>query len=229
MNISKYNTKKNWIVGGIVLLFLCIGMYFISIRPPKYVKDNISEIKTYQDSISLLKSRIKLNDKFIDSLSKKLVKIDSGNLKIKTKIIYSKQETKIKIDSVSKYTKTDVDSFLISRYKDSTISISQPTGKKIITDLVEGDGAKNDLFLTEEQLKNTENKVDIQSDIINKYKNEKLKYDSILVYNDKKDVIFNNTISLLTKNVKKQKKALFFNKLSSIAIIGTLTYFLITK
>lgn len=229
MNFSKYNTFKNWVIGILIISLIILG-YFYYTKTPSYVDDNNKIIKSYTDSINVLKKSISHQDGVIVTLSEKITSINTLNDVLSSKILTLKTSTIKKVNEVKNYTKNDVDQFLSIRYKDSvTLSSSNETGKHIVTDLIIGDSSISEVVLIKEQLKNTEDKSILQSEIINEYIKEKSAYSEIINNYDRKDAIYTSSINSLTKDLKTEKRKLFLNKIGSVVIIGSLTYLLITK
>lgn len=117
MNIQKYNTSKNWIIGAIILLFL-VGGYFYFSRTPNYIKISKKELKLTKDSILTLKNDLKKSNIIIENYNKQLLIKDSVISIKKTKILYIKERTDEKINNVDMYTVSDLDGFFSDRYKE---------------------------------------------------------------------------------------------------------------
>ena len=104
-----------------------------------------------------------------------------------------------------------------------------PVVKLIVKDLLSGDSAKAQLKITEAQLLETENKVALKDSIINTMKFKEINYQTIIAAEKEKFQIVENYSKSLEKDLRKE---MFKNKFKSImgtAMIGVLTFFLITK
>ena len=94
----------------------------------------------------------------------------------------------------------------------STKCFPIPVVKQITKDLLSGDSAKAQLKLTEEQLKETENKVILKDSIITLLRDKESNYKTIITAQDQKYLILETHVKKLELNLKKEK---FKNKLTS--------------
>lgn len=104
-----------------------------------------------------------------------------------------------------------------------------PVVKLIAKDLLSGDSAKAQLKLTELQLSETEKKVVLKDSIINTMKLKETNYLNLLEAEKEKYTIVENYSKKLEKDLRKEKTKNKFKSILSSAIIGALTFFLITK
>lgn len=100
--------------------------------------------------------------------------------------------------------------------------------KTILNDLVAGDSAKTMLHLAEHEIGLLNNKIDLQDSIILSYKIKEENYDRIISEN-RTFQILENHINTLDKHIKIQKKKNSIRTISSLGLIGTLTYFLLSR
>lgn len=103
------------------------------------------------------------------------------------------------------------------------------TLKLIVKDLLKGDQCLEELRLTNIQLSETEKKVILKDSVIGKMNLIINSKDSIIIFQNQKFDIMKEQAEKLEKALKKQKMKGIFSRISSFAIVGTLTYFLIRK
>jgi len=104
-----------------------------------------------------------------------------------------------------------------------------PTVKKIMKDLLSGDQAKEQLKLTEEQLKQTEQKVVLKDSVINTMKLKEVNYLTIIDSEKQKFGIMENYSKKLEWDLKKERVNSKFKSILGTGVIAILTVFLITK
>ena len=104
-----------------------------------------------------------------------------------------------------------------------------PTMKKIMKDLLSGDQAKEQLKLTEEQLKQTEQKVVLKDSVINTMKLKEVNYLTIIDSEKQKFGIMENYSKKLEWDLKKERVNSKFKSILGTGVIAILTVFLITK
>jgi len=229
MNLKKYNTETN---RTIIATLICLIVIIFSLRNDKDVynlEESKKEIATYKKNIDSLKVKLKDSDYKIDSINNHVAIVDSANWSLKKKISSLLVQTNKKVEKIDNYTKLEVDSFLVNRYQDHTIVISPVTGKKVITDLVTGDSAKEEVLLVKQQLVNTETKVFYKDNIILEYKNKGVTYENVIKNYDYQIKAYEGVNLGLNKELKKQKRKNIFTKIGSGLLIGGLTYLYITK
>lgn len=104
----------------------------------------------------------------------------------------------------------------------------EPVLRMMLKDLISGDSAKSMLVIQEEEIRLMENKISVQDSIINSYRFKEENYEKIInEYNKFK--VLEDYIENLEGDLKQEKKNNRLKTISSIGLIGTLTYFLITK
>jgi len=103
------------------------------------------------------------------------------------------------------------------------------TLKLIVKDLLKGDQCLEELRLTNIQLSETEKKVILKDSVIGKMNLIINSKDSIIIFQNQKFDIMKEQAEKLEMALKKQKMKGIFSRISSFAIVGTLTYFLIRK
>jgi hypothetical protein len=99
----------------------------------------------------------------------------------------------------------------------------------IIKDLLSGDSAKALLTLTEKQLSETENKVSLKDSVISTMQVKEENYKTIINSEREKYSILNGYTKTLETKLKIASVKNKFKSVVSVAIIGALTFFLITK
>ena len=104
-----------------------------------------------------------------------------------------------------------------------------PVVKMIIKDLLSGDSAKALLTLTEKQLSETENKVSLKDSVISTMQVKEENYKTIINSEREKYSILNGYTKTLETKLKIASVKNKFKSVVSVAIIGALTFFLITK
>lgn len=104
----------------------------------------------------------------------------------------------------------------------------EPVLRMMLKDLISGDSAKSMLVIQEEEIRLMEDKISVQDSIINSYRFKEENYEKIInEYNKFK--VLEDYIENLEGDLKQEKKNNRLKTISSIGLIGTLTYFLITK
>lgn len=104
-----------------------------------------------------------------------------------------------------------------------------PIAKQIAKDLLSGDSAKAQLFLTEKQLFETEKKSEMKDSVISLLRIKEDNYISIIDAHNQKFTTLESHTKKLEWDLKKEKvKGKFVTFLSS-GIIATLTYIIITR
>jgi len=104
-----------------------------------------------------------------------------------------------------------------------------PVVKLIVKDLLSGDSAKAQLKVTELQLLETEKKVVLKDSIINTMKIKEINYQTIIAAEKEKFQIVENYSKTLEKDLRKERVKSKFKSIMGTAIVGVLTFFLITK
>ena len=104
-----------------------------------------------------------------------------------------------------------------------------PVVKLIVKDLLSGDSAKAQLKVTELQLLETEKKVVLKDSIINTMKIKEINYQTIIVAEKEKFQIVENYSKTLEKDLRKERAKSKFKSIMGTAMVGVLTFFLITK
>jgi hypothetical protein len=98
-----------------------------------------------------------------------------------------------------------------------------------VKDLLSGDSAKAQLKVTELQLLETEKKVVLKDSIINTMKIKEINYQTIIAAEKEKFQIVENYSKTLEKDLRKERVKSKFKSIMGTAIVGVLTFFLITK
>jgi hypothetical protein len=104
-----------------------------------------------------------------------------------------------------------------------------PVVKLIIKDLISGDMAKVELKLTEQQLRETENKVSLKDSIIGSMRLKELGYTQIIGDQNQKFGVLEDYTKKVEFNLKKEKFKSKFKSILGGAAITALTVFLVTK
>ena len=104
-----------------------------------------------------------------------------------------------------------------------------PVVKFIVKDLLSGDSAKAQLKVTELQLLETEKKVVLKDSIINTMKIKEINYQTIIAAEKEKFQIVENYSKTLEKDLRKERAKSKFKSIMGTAMVGVLTFFLITK
>ena len=115
---------------------------------------------------------------------------------------------------------------LATKSQDTTIKMSLSTARKVAKDLIACDSVKAVFELTKDQLKLTDNKVEIKDSIIESYKAKCSIYDTIVSNEKKKFDEQNKWIKQVSKDNKSLKVRLIYTKISMGAIIVFLGYLL---
>ena len=104
-----------------------------------------------------------------------------------------------------------------------------PVVKLIAKDLISGDLAKQELKLTLKELEETQLKVYLKDSIILKMNEKEVNYNRVISEQTKQYGILQTHSTEVEKSLRAMKSKNIFTKLFSTIIVGTLTYFLITK
>jgi hypothetical protein len=104
-----------------------------------------------------------------------------------------------------------------------------PIVKLIAKDLISGDQAKEELKLTLKELEETQLKVSLKDSIILKMNEKEVNYNRVISEQTKQYAILQTHSTEVEKSLKAMKSRNIFTKVFSTMIIGTLTYFIITK
>jgi len=104
-----------------------------------------------------------------------------------------------------------------------------PVVKLIAKDLLSGDSAKAELKLVEKQVLEIEKKVVLKDSIINTMKLKEINYQTIIDAEKEKFQIVENYSKTLEKDLRKERAKSKFKSIMGTAVIGVLTFFLITK
>jgi len=104
-----------------------------------------------------------------------------------------------------------------------------PVVKLIAKDLLSGDSAKAELKVVEKQLLETEKKVVLKDSIINTMKLKEINYQTIIDSEKEKFQIVENYSKTLEKDLRKERAKSKFKSIMGTAMVGVLTFFLITK
>jgi hypothetical protein len=104
-----------------------------------------------------------------------------------------------------------------------------PVVKQITKDLLSGDSAKAQLKLTEQQLVETEKIVEKKDSVISIMRVKEENYNTIIEAQNQKYSILESHTKQVESDLKKLKVKYRFTSILSYGIMGTLTYFLITK
>ena len=99
----------------------------------------------------------------------------------------------------------------------------------IAKDLLSGDSAKAQLIITENEVKQLEQKVILKDSIIVGMTKKEDNYKKVIEFQDIKYGILEQNNKELEKKLKKEKVKNKFKSIISYATIGVLTFFLITK
>jgi hypothetical protein len=104
-----------------------------------------------------------------------------------------------------------------------------PIVKLIAKDLISGDQAKEELKLTLKELEETQLKVSFKDSIIRKMTEGEVNYNRVISEQRNQYAILQTHSTEVEKSLKAMKSRNIFTKVFSTMIVGTLTYFLITK
>jgi len=104
-----------------------------------------------------------------------------------------------------------------------------PILKLIAKDLISGDQAKEELKLTLKELEETQIKVSLKDSIILKMNEKEVNYNRVISEQTKQYSILQTHSTEVEKKLRAMKSRNIFTKVFSTMIVGTLTYFLITK
>ena len=104
-----------------------------------------------------------------------------------------------------------------------------PIVKLIAKDLISGDQAKEELKLTLKELEETQLKVSLKDSIILKMNEKEVNYNRVISEQTKQYAILQTHSTEVEKSLKAMRSRNIFTKVFSTMIIGTLTYFIITK
>ena len=106
--------------------------------------------------------------------------------------------------------------------------LPEPMLRMILNDLVSGDSAKSMLTLAEYEIDLLKDKISIQDSIILNYKIKEENYNRIISENRTFEILENH-IKILDEQIKVQKRKNNIRTVSSLGLIGTLTYLLLRK
>lgn len=106
--------------------------------------------------------------------------------------------------------------------------LPEPMLRMILNDLVSGDSAKSMLTLAEYEIDLLQDKISIQDSIILNYKIKEENYNRIISENRTFEILENH-IKILDEQIKVQKRKNNIRTVSSLGLIGTLTYLLLRK
>ena len=104
-----------------------------------------------------------------------------------------------------------------------------PIVKLIAKDLISGDQAKEELKLTLKELEETQLKVSFKDSIISKMNEKEINYSRVISEQNNQYAILQTHTTEVEKKLRAMKSRNIFTKVFSTMIVGTLTYFLITK
>ena len=104
-----------------------------------------------------------------------------------------------------------------------------PVVKLIAKDLLSGDQAKEELKLVSKELDETQLKVSLKDSIISKMEEKEVNYKRIIEEQKNQFTVLQTHTTEVEKMYKNMKRRNVFTKIFSTMIIGTVTYFLITK
>ena len=104
-----------------------------------------------------------------------------------------------------------------------------PIVKLIAKDLISGDQAKEELKLTLKELEETQLKVSFKDSIISKMNEKEVNYSRVISEQNNQYAILQTHTTEVEKKLRAMKSRNIFTKVFSTMIVGTLTYFLITK
>jgi 6-phosphogluconate dehydrogenase len=104
-----------------------------------------------------------------------------------------------------------------------------PVVKQITKDLMSGDSAKAQLKLVNEQLSETEKKVEMKDSVISLLRVKESNYNVIIEAQNQKYSTLEAHTKKVEWNLKKEKVKNKFTSILSGGIVLTLTFFLITK
>ena len=116
-----------------------------------------------------------------------------------------------------------------SQVDSSKYALPKKVAKEVVKDIVTGDSAKAILILTEQQLKKTEDIVDLKDGIISTLETKNSNYVQQIEAEKQKTAIFDQQLKLQQKEYKKLKAKNTFNKVFYYLIIGSLGYLYVTK
>lgn len=102
--------------------------------------------------------------------------------------------------------------------KDSVVVLPAKVAKKVAKDLVAYDGLKVEHQATLELLKNTENKINIQSNIIKQYEIKDDQYKKTIKNYDIQVASYKDMTNALQKDLRKAKVKLFWGRLKSLVV-----------
>ena len=104
-----------------------------------------------------------------------------------------------------------------------------PVFKQIAKDLLEGDQAKAELKLVNQQLVKTEEKVTLKDSVINTMKIKETNYVKIIDVQNQKYGVLEGYSKKLEWDLKKEKVKGKFKSIVGTGVVVILTFFLITK
>jgi len=101
--------------------------------------------------------------------------------------------------------------------------------KLIAKDLISGDQAKEELKLTLKELEETQLKVSLKDSVISKMTEKEVNYNRVISEQRIQYGVLQTHTTEVEKSLRAMKSRNIFTKVFSTMIIGTLTYFIITK
>jgi hypothetical protein len=104
-----------------------------------------------------------------------------------------------------------------------------PIVKLIAKDLLSGDQAKEELKLTLKELEETQLKVSLKDSVISKMTEKEVNYNRVISEQRNQYSVLQKHSTEVEKSLRAMKSKNIFTKVFSTIIVGTLTYFLITK
>lgn len=101
--------------------------------------------------------------------------------------------------SLSAFSQKDTDS--------TTIQLTKPVAKLVIKDLVQYDGLSLEVKSMRELLMETNNKLEVQTELVSNLKTQVLNYQSIIEQKDSQFEVQKDVSATLEKALKKEKRA----------------------
>lgn len=117
----------------------------------------------------------------------------------------------------------------LTYYVEDTIELPLSVAKQVAKDLVICDSTKAILELTKEQLSLTENKVILKDSIISNYIKKEDVYKQVITNQDQKFELQGQWVSELRKQNKILKSKLSFTRVTTILIVGFITFIYVRK
>jgi len=231
------NLSQHWQKIAIAILLVIVLMQCNSNDTNvKLAKQTLKEkIKNANTKINASAEQNKVKDLAILAEQKKVDSIISINKKLRlTKSVKSNivKSNQIKAKSFSN---TQIESYFVNRYelpnevKSSLngLELSENISKLTIVDLIGGDGAIEQLELTNKELINTQNIVFFKDGIITEYKGKENNYISMLSLKDTVIDAQENHIKLVEKSLRKEKRNKNLYKITTVVAILGGTYLLV--